>query len=113
VELRLDLPVGHDVILFEEMQGFVRLAELAGAAPTDPVVGVAPESDDEKYPQALRITIHSPTQWSPSVTIDRDLALRVLKLLDTIRSSSDTAAGESVPKLIDTTDELLEALVRP
>jgi len=76
VELRLDLPVGHDIISFEEIQQFVRLAELGGAEPSDPVVGVA--SDDEKNPEALHITVPGPTEWTPTLTMEKQLAIRLL-----------------------------------
>jgi hypothetical protein len=68
VELRLDLPVGHDIILFGEVQRFIRLAELGGAEPSDPVVGVT-SGDDDKNPEALRIAVLGPAKWIPTITI--------------------------------------------
>jgi hypothetical protein len=108
VELRLDLPVKHDIISFEEIQQFVRLAELGGAEPSDPVVGVA--SDDEKNPEALRIAVPGPTEWTPTITIEKQLAIRILSLLVDIRGGQHQP-GNRLPTLIELTEELLESMI--
>jgi hypothetical protein len=109
VELRLDLPVGHDIILFEEIQRFVRLAELGGAEPSDPVVGVV-SGDDDKNPEALRIAVLGPAKWTPSITVEKQLAIRILGLLVDIRGGQQ-APKSQLSTLIEITDELLESLI--
>lgn len=109
MELRLDLPVGHDIILFGEIQRFVRLAELGGAEASDPVVGVA-SGGDEKNPESLRIAVLGPAKWTPSITIEKQLAIRVLSLLVDIRVGQQ-APESQLPTLTEVTDELLESLI--
>ncbi|WP_445185122.1 hypothetical protein ACTXG6_43450 [Pseudonocardia sp. Cha107L01] len=108
MELRLDLPVGHDIIPFEEIRQFVRLAELGGAEPSDPVVGVA--SDDEKNPEALRIAVLGPKEWTPTITIEKELAIRILSLLVDIRGGQPDS-GNHLPTVIGLTEELLESMI--
>ncbi|HEY0574453.1 MAG TPA: hypothetical protein VGD73_10145 [Pseudonocardia sp.] len=107
MELRLDLPVGHDIVPFEEIQQFVRLAELGGAEPSDPVVGVA--SDDEKNPEALRIAVLGPTERAPTITIEKQLTIRILSLLVDIRGGQQEP--ENLSTLIELTEELLESMI--
>jgi hypothetical protein len=121
VELRLDLPIGHDTIPFEDIQGFVRLAELGGAAPSDPVIGVGPdrigvpggEHDTGGGPEALRIEVHAPAEWDPCVSIDKRLGLRTLCLLLSLRDTdgdTDGDTGKHRAELIEITDELLRVI---
>jgi hypothetical protein len=111
VELRLDLPVGHDTIPFEDIQGFVRLAELGGAAPSDPVLGVIvpspgrnPDSEHDTTsldtypvagPDALSIEVHAPAEWTPWITIDKRLGLRTLNLLLNLRDTARNIDGST------------------
>lgn len=133
MELRLDLPVGHDTIPFEDIQGFVRLAELGGAAPSDLVVGVHPHGgvrpdndgghDTSGGPEVLCLEVHSPAEWIPHITIDKHLGLRTLRLLLSLRDAhtdtdadagtdagTDAVAKERHAELIEITNELLQAL---
>jgi hypothetical protein len=136
VELRLDLPVGHDTIPFEDIQGFVRLAELGGAAPSDPVIGINPDThlnpegdhDTASGPQTLCIEVHTPAEWTPYINIDKRLGLRTLRLLLSLRdrtwhTASDADAGDDAggdaggdaeknhrAELVEITNELLRAL---
>jgi hypothetical protein len=133
VELRLDLPVGHDTIPFEDIQGFVRLAELGGAAPSDLVIGVNPHigarpgndgsHDTSGGPEALCLEVHTPAEWTPYITIDRHLGTRTLRLLLSLRDATshtdtgtdvdvgaDAVAKNRQAELIEITNELLQAL---
>jgi hypothetical protein len=131
VELRLDLPVGHDTIPFEDIQGFVRLAELGGAAPSDLVIGVTPcvgarpdndgGHDTSGGPEALCLEVHTPAEWIPYITIDKHLGTRTLRLLLSLRdvtshtdtdadAGTDAVAKERHAELIEITNELLKAL---
>ena len=66
--------------------------------------------DDDKNPEALRIAVLGPAKWTPLITIDKELAIRILSLLVDIRGAQQ-APKSDLSTLIEITEELLESLI--